>query len=280
MGPQNERFVGEMDDRRSGEGIVKHVLTSVLTIALIVGLSSAARAQKEVTLLTPGSMREAMAKVIAAYEMKTGNKVKVTFAGGLTTRATVAKGEGADVTLVIPPYWAALASGNIDRSTITTVVSTVLAVVVPHGAPHPDISSPAAFKKALLEAKSIGYSDPDFSSSGVAVANVLAKMNIEDQIVAKSHVYMSDVTTRQDLNSGKLALAMLYISDIHRPSDEFDVVGPLPRKVATPNPMIGFVTTKAKDPAAAKGLLQFMTSPEAQAIFKEWQFETKGAKAD
>ena len=259
---------------------MKHILGFILTVALILGFSGAAHAQKEVTLLTPGSMRETMAKVIAAYEMKSGNKVKVTFAGGLTTRASVAKGEGADVTLVIPPYWAALASGNIDRSTITTVASCVLAVVVPHGAPHPDISSPAAFKKALLEAQSIGYSDPDFSSSGVAVANVLSKMNIEDQIVAKSKVYMSDGTTRMDLNANKLAFGMLYISDIHRPADQFDVVGPLPRKVATPTPIIGFVTSKAKDPAAAKGLLQFMTSPEAQALFKEGQFETKGGKAD
>jgi molybdate transport system substrate-binding protein len=177
------------------------------------------------------------------------------------------------VTLVIPPYWAALASGNIDRSTITTVASCLLAVVVPHGAAKPDISSTAAVKKTLLAAKSIGYSDPDFSSSGVAVADVIAKLGINDQIVAKSEVAMSDVTVRKDLNSGKLALGMLYVSDIRSPADEFDIVGVLPRKLAAPNPIVGFVTTKAKDPAAAKALLQYLLSPEAQAIFKAEQFD-------
>jgi molybdate transport system substrate-binding protein len=255
------------------EGIVKHLLASLTVFALFLGVSGSARAQAEITLLAPGSMRNALNKIIPSYESRTGNKIKMTYAGGLTTRASVAKGEGGDVTLVIPPYWAALASGNIDRSTITTVASCLLAVVVPHGAPKPDISSPAAVKKAMLAATSIGYSDPDFSSSGTAVAEVISKLGINDQIVAKSEVPMSDVTVRKDLNSGKLALGILYISDIRPPADEFDVVGVLPRKLAAPNPIVGFVTTKAKDSAAAKALLQYLISPDAQAIFKAEQFD-------
>ena len=254
---------------------MKHILASFVAFALMLGVSGSARAQTETTLLAPGSMRNAINKIIPNYESKTGNKVKIVYAGGLTTRASVAKGEGGDVTLIIPPYWAALASGNIDRSTITTVASCLLAVVVPHGAPKPDISSPAAVKKTLLAAKSIGYSDPDFSSSGVAVAEVIAKLGINDQIVAKSEVPMSDVAVRKDLNSGKLALGMLYISDIRPPADEFDVIGVLPRKLAPPNPILGFVTTKAKNPAAAKALLDYLISPDAQAIFKAEQFDPR-----
>lgn len=257
------------------EGTVKHILASLAGFALLIGVSAGAHAQTETTLLAPGSMRNAINKIIPNYENKTGNKVKIVYAGGLTTRASVAKGEGGDVTLIIPPYWAALASGNIDRSTITTVTSCLLAVVVPHGAPKPDISSPGAVKKSLLAAKSIGYSDPDFSSSGTAVADVIAKLGINDQIVAKSEVPMSDVAIRKDLNSGKLALGILYISDIRPPADEFDVIGILPRKLAPPNPILGFVTTKAKDPAAAKALLDYLISPDAQAIFKAEQFDPR-----
>jgi len=255
------------------EETVKHLLASLTVFAFLLGVSGSVRAQSETTLLAPGSMRGTLNKIIPNYESKTGNKVKVTYAGGLTTRASVAKGEGGDVTLVIPPYWAAMASGNIDRSTITTVASCLLAIVVPHGAPKPDVSSAAAVKKAMLAAKTIGYSDPDFSSSGTAVAEVIAKLGINDQIVAKSEVPMSDATVRKDLNSGKLALGILYISDIHAPGDEFDIVGVLPRKLATPNPIVGFVTTKAKDPAAAKALLDYLISPDVQAIFKADQFD-------
>ncbi len=66
------------------------------------------------------------------------------------------RAKSGDVTLVIPPYWAALASGNIDRSTITTVASCLVAVVVPHGAPKPDISSAA---QAVEESHPHGEND-------------------------------------------------------------------------------------------------------------------------
>jgi ABC-type molybdate transport system substrate-binding protein len=51
--------------------------------------------------------------------------------------------------------------------------------------------------------------------------------------------------------------------------DKFDVAGVLPRKLCSPTPLVGFISTHASDPAAAKALLQFLTAPEAQAIFKE-----------
>ena len=104
---------------------------------------------------------------------------------------------------------------------------------------------------------------------------MITKLGINDQIVAKSEVPKSDVTVRKDLNAGNLALGILYVSDIRPPGDEFDVVGVLPRKVAPPNPILGFVTTKAKDPAAAKALLDYLISPDAQAIFKAEQFDPR-----
>jgi ABC-type molybdate transport system substrate-binding protein len=38
---------------------------------------------------------------------------------------------------------------------------------------------------------------------------------------------------------------------------------------------VGFISTHASDPAAAKALLQFLTAPEAQAIFKEAGLEPR-----
>ena len=51
----------------------------------------------------------------------------------------------------------------MQASSETIVASYVTAVAVPKGAPKPDISTPAAVKKALLAAKSVGYEDPDFT---------------------------------------------------------------------------------------------------------------------
>jgi ABC-type molybdate transport system substrate-binding protein len=47
-----------------------------------------------------------------------------------------------------------------------------------------------------------------------------------------------------------------------------DIVGPLPREVAPPIVVIGFVSTRAKDPAAARQFLMFLASAEAAAVYK------------
>ena len=47
-----------------------------------------------------------------------------------------------------------------------------------------------------------------------------------------------------------------------------DVIGPLPREISTPTILVGFVSAHAKDPAAAKALLAYLSSPEAAAVYK------------
>src|SRR5207247_10894140 len=57
---------------------------------------------------------------------------------------------------------------------------------VPKGRPKPDISTPAAVKKALLAARSIGYEDPDFTVGGQGPLEGLNKLGIADQVADKS----------------------------------------------------------------------------------------------
>jgi ABC-type molybdate transport system substrate-binding protein len=52
-----------------------------------------------------------------------------------------------------------------------------------------------------------------------------------------------------------------------------DIVGPLPREVSPPIVVIGFVSTHAKDPIAAKQLLTFLSSPEAAAVYKKYRMQ-------
>ena len=122
--------------------------------------------QSEITLLAVGPMRAPTQKIVANFEAKTGSKVKVTFGNGAETRRMVAKGQGLDVSLIIAPFPGAIASGTIDPKSATVVCSILTAVGVPKSRPKPDISTPGAVKKALLEAKMIGYEDPDFTVAG------------------------------------------------------------------------------------------------------------------
>ena len=164
---------------------MKHLLSSLVVVALALGIASSARAQSEITLLAPGPIREALDKAIAGFETKSGTHVKVTYGGGVPTRKQVASGQGLDVDLLFAPFPEVLTTGNIDPKSATVVARVRLALAVQKGAPKPDISTPAAVKQTLLNAKSIASVDPAQGSVGDIALAVLDKLNITDQVKPK-----------------------------------------------------------------------------------------------
>jgi molybdate transport system substrate-binding protein len=264
----------------------KNVSLAIFVIALVFGGWASARAQNEITLLAVGPMRAPTQKIVANFEAKTGNKVKVTYGNGAETRRTVAKGQALDVSLIIAPFPGAISSGAIVPGSATVVASILTAVGVPKGRPKPDISTPAAVKKALLAAKMIGYEDPDFTVAGQGPWEALNKLGIADQVATKSQVELGPgaqglspaatnnaIKTARRLENGDIDIGMLMLSDMLPEKDKYDIVGVLPREISTPVQVVGFISTHASDPAAAKALLQYLASPEAEAIWKEAGYE-------
>jgi ABC-type molybdate transport system substrate-binding protein len=166
----------------------KNCSSVILVFALVLGCWTSARAQGEITLLAPRSMQPTIDKILANFQTKTGDKVKVTYQAPKLIRQLAAKGQPLDVTLLTPPYPGAIASGTITLSSATPVASFLVAVAVPKGAAKPDISTPAAVKKALLAAKSVGYEDPEFSIDGERPSEAINNLGIADQLAAKIRV--------------------------------------------------------------------------------------------
>lgn len=261
-------------------------LSAIFVVALVFWSCSSVHAQSEVTLLAPRPMQPTIDKIVANFQSKTGPKTKVTYQSARVTRQSVAKGEPLDVSLIVAPFPGAIASGTIIPSSATPVASFLTALAVPKGAPKPDISTPEAVKKALLAAKTIGYEDPDFTVAGQGPWEALTTLGIADQVAAKSLVMLGPggtgvapeasagtVSTYTRLEKGTVGVGLMLLSDILPDKDKYDVVGVLPRKVTTPIAIVGFISTRAKDNAGAKSLLQYLASPESQAIFKQDGYE-------
>src|SRR5437870_5718638 len=135
---------------REQRGKMKHLASAVVVVAVALGLSSAARAQSEITLLSPNPIQMTIDKLVADFQAKTGTRVKVTYGTGVSTRKTVASGQASDVSLLFAPFPEALKTGNIDRKSATVIARLRLAIAVKKGAPKPDISTPEAVKHTLL----------------------------------------------------------------------------------------------------------------------------------
>ncbi len=70
-----------------------------------------------------------------------------------------------------------------------------------------------------------------------------------------------------------ISLGMLFLSDMLPNKDKYEIVGVLPKEISTPMPLVGFISTRAKDSEGAKALLKYLASSDAQAIFKSDGYE-------
>ena len=68
------------------------------------------------------------------------------------------------------------------------------------------------------------------------------------------------------LTQGDIDVVVTFASEIDDPGVE--VVGPLPREISTPTGLVGFISSHAKVPEAARALLSYISSPEAAVVYK------------
>jgi len=241
---------------------------AVVAVVLVLVVTDA-RAQQEITLIAPNIVDEPIKELAKAFEAKTGIKVNATIGAVLASKDRVVHGEPFDVPLVEVPYDAeAIASGNVVAGTATALTNIALGVAVRKGAPKPDISTPEAVKRAFLAAKSIAHVNPNptGAASGIAAAEAIAKLGIAEQLKPKVTMGNGGARTMAMVANGQAELGMTLLPGMDDPG--IDIVGSLPREVSPPIVVIGFVSTHAKDPAAARQLLMFLSSPEAAAVYK------------
>ena len=247
---------------------MKTIVSLVAAIALSLGISANARAQSEITLLSPNPIKETVDTLVAKFRAKTGTAVKITYGTGVSTRKTVAEGGALDVTLLFAPFEDALKTGNVVASSATVVARLRLALAVQKGARKPDISTVAAVKKTLLEAKSIISVDPDQGSVGGATLLALDKMGIADQVRPKITWVRGGGEVQTSVAKGETEIALgPYLSDMRNPG--LDVLGALPPEASTPIDITGFLSTAAKDAKAARALLDYLKSAEAAPVWEE-----------
>jgi molybdate transport system substrate-binding protein len=245
---------------------MKRLIAPLATTICLLSIPLSAFAA-EVTLVGPGGIRAAIEKLIPEFERKTGHKVKPTFGSGLGTKKQVANGDPFDVPIIQPPYQEVIASGNVVANSATPLATVAVGVAVKKGSPKPDISTPEALKRTLLAAKSIAYPNPaGGAAAGVSFEETLKKLGIAEQMEPKIKRAQGGAGAMKMAATGEVEIGLTFMSEMEEPGIE--VVGPLPRSISTPTSLVGFVSAHPKDAAAAKALLEFLSSPEAAPFYK------------
>ena len=176
------------------------------------------------------------------------------------------EGRATDIVVVTEDVIAdARAKGFIVPGTETEIGRVGIGVCVHESAPLPDISTAEALKATLLAAKSIVYIDPKIGTSGKHLAGVFSKLGIADQIAAKAKLGTGGLVT-EPVGRGEIEIGLHQITEI-LPVKGAKLVGPLPAPLQKVTVYIGAVSTKAKNPEAARRFLAAMRTAPVRAAF-------------
>jgi len=203
------------------------------------------------------------------FERTTGHKLDVVNGYSPVFLKQIRAGEPFDVVVSIRPLIDALfQDGTLIPDSRTNVVRTGTGVEVRAGAPKPDISSVEAFKRAMLNAKSIAY----LRIAGVP--QLMERLGIADAIAAKVTIPETDIVSEL-VAEGKIELGIPVITQILT-TPGVELVGPLPSEIQVYIQFVAGVSANSKAPDAARALIKFMNSPTAVPAIKLQGMEPAG----
>jgi molybdate transport system substrate-binding protein len=240
----------------------------ILMAAATLLIATSAQAAELKTLITT-AMNEAVVVLMPQFEKATGHKVTVSYdpSGGLARR--LRGGEFADMILVASPELDKLiAEGKVVNR--TDVSRTGIAIAVKKGAPKPDVSTPEALKRALLNAKSVGHTAP--AGGGITALHLLRtfeKLGIAQEVAAKTKLAAGGPNGRVStlIVNGEAEIAFQQVSELMSNPD-VEVIGMLPDELQQITINSAGVTAVAKEADAARALIAHMTTPAALALYK------------
>ncbi len=188
--------------------------------------------------------------------------------GGLVKRFT--GGEFADLILVDNKSIDKLIAEGWLQPGRTDLTRTGIGIAVRKGAPHPDVSTPEAFKRALLAAKTIGHTDP--KGGGLTAAPIMAafqKLGIAEQVAPKIRLAAGGPNGRVStlVATGEAEIGMQMVSELLS-NPNLDVIGMLPPEFQLITVYSAGIAANAKEAAVAKALIGVLATPQAAAIYK------------
>jgi molybdate transport system substrate-binding protein len=199
----------------------------------------------EVKVLSALAMSPVMNELGPQFERATGHNLVIQFDVAILTTSLIDD---------------LVKQGKIAAGTRANIARSGLGVIVRTGAPKPDISSADAFKRTMLDAKSISYGKE--GATAIYLPGLFERLGIAEQMKSKTKH-----SGAQSVADGEAELGLIVISAF-QPVPGAELLGPFPPALQNYVGYTGGVATAAKEADAGKALLNFLKATAAGPVLK------------
>ena len=237
-------------------------LTIILT--LVLSTMTIARAS-ELKLIAGGSLAGLFNEIGPQFEKASGHKLSIHFDSTPNIIARVNSGAAFDVAVVpVDVFKDAAAKRRFAPGPTIDIARVGYGVIVRAGAPKPDITTPDAFKKALLDAKSIA--SVPASAAGAYIAKVYERIGIGEDMKAKTRVQSGPTAIAPAVAKGEAELG-IFLTNVFNTAG-VELVGPFPADLQQELLFASAIAADAGERDAAKALIDYLKTPAAIAAIK------------
>jgi molybdate transport system substrate-binding protein len=218
----------------------------------------------DINVLCTLGLRSVLVDIADAFSRGKGLSFSAHYESSIALMDRIANGENADAAILTDVMIAALMKqGRIREGSRRDLASSGVGLAVRAGAPKPDISTPEAFRHALLAARSIAYTAT--GASGIYFAELIERLGIGEAIRAKATI--RDGLSGELAARGEVQIAVQQVSELMQVAG-IDMIGPLPSALQKATVFSAGILSNAKNPDAAASLIGWLSTPATASVIR------------
>jgi molybdate transport system substrate-binding protein len=245
-----------------------------LLVPLLAALGAAPAGAADLKVISAGAVRGLISQIIDDYSRQTGQKFDFTIGTTGQLRDIIASGRHADLIIVSAPLMGELEkTGKLTAGSRAELGRVGIGVTIRDGATAPDVSTPDALKKALIDARSVAYTNPaEGGTSGIHFASVTERLGIADAIKQKAVLTKGGREAAIEVAEGRAEMAVVFVSEAIAVKG-VKVAGLLPPSLQDFSAYAAAIPASSTDPAAARAFIAALTSAAMAERWRQNGFE-------
>jgi len=240
----------------------------ILCLVVALGTSCPARSA-DIAIFLNQATASGVRELAAGFEKATGHRVDVSFQGGPALNQKIVSGAPADlVSLGLDQFDDYIKQGKVVAGSVVEYARVGNGVAVKTGAPKPDISTPEAFKRAMLDAKSIGHTN---AGTGPFNTRLFQKLGIYDEIKDKVKIIQGRLVA-EAVAAGDVEIGIQQ-TNVIQPVAGTEYLGPLPAELMEYGRVGVGLLAVSQQQEVANAFIKFMADPANAALIRKGDME-------